>query len=143
FKEAKLSNLTPAETNPALQRLQLDLLRNSNRRHLEQTGFDARLDARLDAYELAFRMQMEAPRVLDFSGESKATRSLYGIDEEPTDEFGRQCLVARRLSEHGVRFVQVAYSYPRNYWDAHSNLKNNHTNNAKKVDKPIAGLLKD
>jgi len=68
---------------------------------------------------------------------------LCGIDEGPTNEFGRQCLVARRLSEAGVRFVHVNHSYPRNYWDAHGGLKSNHSTNAKKVDKPIAGLLKD
>ncbi|HMC64517.1 MAG TPA: DUF1501 domain-containing protein, partial [Gemmataceae bacterium] len=71
------------------------------------------------------------------------TLALYGIGAEPTDEFGRMCLLARRFGERGVRFVQVCHSYPRNYWDAHGDLKNNHAANAKKVDRPIAGLLKD
>lgn len=142
FKEARLSNTTP-DDHPALQRLQLDLLRKSNERHRGQAGADPRLDARIEAFEITFRMQMEAPKVMDLSGETKETQALYGIDAEPTDEFGRQCLLARRLAEAGVRFVQVNHSYPRNYWDAHGDLKNNHAGNAKKVDRPIAGLLRD
>jgi hypothetical protein len=143
FKQASLTNLLPAEPDRVLQRLQLDLLRKKNRQHLDQTGFDPRLEARIQAFELTFRMQLEAPRVMDISGESKETLALYGVNEEPTDEFARQCLLARRLAEHGVRFVQVSYSYPRNYWDAHSDLRKNHSSNAKKVDRPVAGLLKD
>lgn len=142
FQPAALSNLAPG-AHPSLQRMQLDLLARKNREHLVQTGHDARLEARIEAFEMAFRMQMQAPRVIDLSGETKETLALYGIGEGPTDEYGRQCLLARRLAEHGVRFVQVNYSYPRNYWDAHSDLKKNHTNNAKKVDKSIAGLLTD
>jgi uncharacterized protein (DUF1501 family) len=88
-------------------------------------------------------MQMAAPQVFDLSQESAATHALYGIGAEPTDEFGKQCLLARRLAEAGVRFVQVNFSYPRNYWDAHSDLRNNHGGNAAKVDRPIAGLLRD
>jgi hypothetical protein len=142
FKTATLSNTMPGDA-PALQRLQLDLLRKQNLRHLERTGADARMEARIEAFELTFRMQMEAPKVMDMSTETKETLALYGIGEEPTDEFGRQCLLARRFAEHGVRFVQVCHSYPRNYWDAHGDLKNNHTSNARKVDKPIAALLTD
>jgi uncharacterized protein (DUF1501 family) len=88
-------------------------------------------------------MQMEAPRVLDLSQETVATQKLYGVGEEPTDEYARQCLLARRFLEAGVRFVQVNYSFPRNYWDAHGDLRNNHSSNAKKVDQPIAALLRD
>jgi hypothetical protein len=143
FGQARLANLTPAEPDRALQRMQLDLLRRHNLRHLERTGADARLEARIAAFELTFRMQMEAPAVMDLSGESRATLALYGIGREPTDEFGRQCLLARRLAERGVRFVQVCHSYPRNYWDAHGGLRQNHSTNARKVDRPIAGLLRD
>ena len=143
FKQAKMSNLAPAEADIALQRMQLDLLGKKNRKHLAETGFDARLEARIQAFELSFRMQMEAPKAMDISAESKETQGLYGIGTEPTDDFGRQCLLARRLSEQGVRFVQVSHSYPRSYWDSHSNLRGQHGANAKKVDKPIAGLLKD
>jgi hypothetical protein len=142
FKDAALANTAPADDAES-QRQQLDLLRKQNLRHLERTGADARLEARIEAFELAFRMQAEAPKVMDLSGETKATLALYGVGEEPTDEFGRQCLLARRFAERGVRFVQVCHSYPRNYWDAHGDLRNNHTTNARKVDKPMAGLLRD
>jgi hypothetical protein len=142
FREARLSNLAAGDA-PALQRLQLDLLAHKNREHLARTGPDPRLEARIAAFELTFRMQMQAPRVIDLSGESPATFALYGVNEEPTDEFARQCLLARRFVEHGVRFVQVNFSFPLHNWDAHADLKNNHTTNARKVDRPIAGLLQD
>jgi hypothetical protein len=142
FKEAKFANLGSPD-RAALQRKQLDLLQQLNRQHQAARTDDSRLEARIQSYELTFRMQMEAPQVTDLLQESKATQKLYGVDEEPTNEFGRLCLVARRLSEAGVRFVHVNHSYPRNYWDAHGGLKDNHSSNAKKVDKPIAGLLKD
>jgi hypothetical protein len=143
FAQARFANLAPGEAEPSLQRLQLDLLRQHNLRHRQRTGDDARLEARIEAFELAFRMQSEAPHVMELAGESRATKALYGIDQEPTDEFGRQCLLARRFIERGVRFVQVCFSYPRNYWDAHSDLRNNHASNARKVDQPIAGLIRD
>jgi hypothetical protein len=142
FGKATLANTTPAD-DLDLQRLQLDLLAKSNHDHLARTGAEARLEARIATFELAFRMQASAPKVFDLSAESNTTQALYGIGEEPTDEYGRQCLLARRMVEAGVRFVQVNHSYPRNYWDAHGDLKNNHTTNAKKVDKPVAGLLMD
>jgi hypothetical protein len=123
-----------------LQRLQLDMLKHMNEGQLRQTGPDPALEGRIDAFELAFRMQTEAPDLMNFKGESEATLDLYGIGEKPTDDFGRQCLMARRFSERGVRFVQVSHSYK---WDQHGDLKNGHTNNAAEVDKPIAGLLKD
>jgi hypothetical protein len=142
WAQATLANATPAE--PAdLQRLQLDLLAKANRTHAAQVGADARLEARIEGFELAFRMQTAAPSVFDLARECTKTHALYGINENPTDEFARQCLLARRLVEAGVRFVQVNHSYPRNYWDAHGDLRNNHSSAAKKVDQPIAGLLKD
>ena len=142
FKEARLSSLAPGD-DPALQRLQLDLLARRNRQHLERVGADLRLEARIAAFEMSFRMQAEAPQVMDLSRETAAMQRSYGVGEEPTDEYARQCLLARRCLEAGVRFVQVNFSYPRNYWDAHGDLRNNHTTNAKKVDKPIAALLND
>jgi hypothetical protein len=142
FQQAALSNLSPGD-DVALQRLQLDLVAQRNRQQLARSSGDPRLEARIAAAEMSFRMQMEAPQVLDLSKEGKATLDLYGIGAEPTDEYGRQCLLARRLVESGVRFVQVNHSSPRNYWDAHADLRNNHTTNSKKVDKPIAGLLRD
>jgi hypothetical protein len=142
WAQATLANAAPAEA-PELQRLQLDLLAKANRDHLARVGADPRLEARIEGFELAFRMQTAAPSAFDLTRESAKTHALYGINEDPTDEFGRQCLLARRLVEAGVRFVQVNHSYPRNYWDAHGDLRNNHTSAAKKVDRPVAGLLKD
>src|SRR5262249_15810681 len=136
------ANTTPAE-DPEFQRLQLDLLARQNRDDLARTGADARLEARIATYETAFRMQMQAPEAFDLQRESKMTQVAYGIGDQMTEEFGRQWLVARRLVERGVRFVQVNFSYPRNYWDAHSDLRGNHSTNARKVDGPIAGLLRD
>jgi hypothetical protein len=142
FGKATLANTAPAD-DPDLQRLQLDLLARSNQDHLARSGAEARLEARIATFELAFRMQATAPRVFDLSAESKDVHALYGIGEEPTDEYGRQCLLARRLAEAGVRFVQVNHGYPRNYWDAHSDLRNNHATMSRRVDKPVAGLLRD
>ena len=143
FAQAKLPDLVPSEPDRSLQRLQLDLLGRHNRRHLERTGSDPRLEARIRSFELAFRMQVQAPKVFDIAAESKTTQQAYGIGRKPTDEFGRMCLLGRRLSESGVRFVQLNYSYPRSYWDAHGGLRNNHTSNAARTDKPIAGLIAD
>jgi len=142
FKDARLSSLQAAQ-HPELQRLQLDLLKRRNHRHLASLGTDSVLEARLDSFEMAFRMQAEAPQVMDLTRESATTQTAYGVGAEPTDEFARQCLFARRCLEAGVRFVQVNFSYPRNYWDAHGDLRNNHTSNAAKVDQPIAALLRD
>lgn len=142
FTEAKLSNLAPGD-DPSLQRLQLDLLNERNRAALEKIGDDPRLEARIAAFEMSFRMQAEAPVVMDLARETAETHTKYGVGVEPTDEFARQCLLARRCLEAGVRFVQVNFSFPRNYWDAHGDLRNNHTTNAKKVDQPIAALLTD
>jgi hypothetical protein len=137
-KDIKIADTSnPAATD--LQRLQLDLVQAMNRDAAKRTG-DPALDARIGAFELAFRMQTEAPKVMDLSGESKDTLKLYGIDEEPTDNFGRQCLLARRFAEAGVRFVQVSHSYK---WDQHGELRKDHAKNAMEVDKPIAGLLTD
>ena len=113
FKEAKFSNTVPGD-DPLLQRRHLQLLRQANQRHLERSGEDARLEARIESLELTFRMQMEVPNVMDLSQESDRVHALYGIGEESTDEYGRQCLLARRFAEAGVRFVQVNFSYPRN-----------------------------
>ena len=141
FKKASFANLKTANT--ALQRKQLDLLNRLNKQHQAARSNDSRLEARIQSYELTFRMQMEAPLVTDLARESKSTFDQYGIDKSPTDEFGRLCLTARRLSEAGVRFVHVNHSYPRNYWDAHGGLRNNHSSNAKKIDQPIAALIRD
>jgi hypothetical protein len=138
-KDAQIAHLK-SETPEAIERAQLDLLGQMNQEQMDHWGVDPLLESRIESFELAFRMQRDAPQLLDISKESKATRDLYGIDTEPTDNFGRQCLLARRFSEAGVRFVQVTHSYK---WDQHGNLRNDHAKNAAEVDKPIAGLLKD
>lgn len=125
------------------QRRQLDLLAEMNRDHLETTGPYADLESRIRSFELAFRMEHEIPQVEDLSEETEATKRLYGLDETVTEDFGRQCLLARRFAERGVRFVQVTHSDSNVQWDQHSNLKTGHEKNALEVDKPIAGLLKD
>ncbi len=131
-----------------LERLQLELMQKLA---AEQSDTNAELNARLQSFELAFRMQMAAPKALDLSSESKTTQQLYGIGSKPTDDFGRQCLLARRLVERGVRFVQVNHAgslrsqgIPTNeQWDQHSYLEKGHAVNAAQVDLPITGFLQD
>jgi hypothetical protein len=126
-----------------VQREQLDFLAGLNRRHLDSAGANAELEARIASFELAFRMQDEIPRVLDLTNETAATLRLYGMDDSVTENFGRQCLLARRFAERGVRFIQVTHSDSNVQWDQHSQLKEGHEKNAREVDKPIAGLLLD
>jgi hypothetical protein len=120
----------------------LGLVRDLNARHLAGRDNDDELSARVAAYELAFRMQAAAPDVVNLADETAETKALYGIGEKETDEFGTRCLLARRMIERGVRFVQL-YSGDTNGWDAHSDVDKNHTEYAKKTDKPVAGLLAD
>jgi Protein of unknown function (DUF1501) len=139
MKTAKISNLGNATLSQPEVRAQLDLAQQWNQQQLERDGADSNLEARIQSMELAFRMQTETPGVMDLSGETEATMKLYGIDTPNTENFGRQCLLARRMSEAGVRFVQVSHAY----WDQHDALKEKHTELAAEVDRPIAGLLKD
>jgi len=138
--KASIKYIRSASASPAQQRRQLDLLQEMNRDHLARLGRDQQVEGIIESYELAFRMQTEAPTLLDLADESKATLDMYGVGREPTDNFGRQCLMARRFAERGVRFIQVSHSFK---WDQHSNLKKDHEKNAGEVDKPIAGLLSD
>ncbi len=126
-----------------IQRLQLDRLNALNLAHLARAGSEASLEARIDSFELAFRMQSEIPTVEDLSGESAATLQLYGMDNPVTANFGRMCLMARRFAEAGVRFIQVTHNDNLVQWDQHSNLKAGHEKNAREVDLPIAGFLLD
>tara|TARA_B100000470_G_scaffold142106_1_gene110177 strand:+ start:74 stop:988 length:915 start_codon:yes stop_codon:yes gene_type:complete len=123
----------------AQQRRELDLLAQINQEHLSERGHDDKLEARINSFELAYRMQAAAPEIQNIENESETTKKLYGLDDPKTRDFGRQCLMARRYSEAGVRFVQCS----QGYWDAHGGLKKNHREAAGKVDKPIAGLLTD
>ncbi len=136
---ARIRHITNDRLTAARQRGHLDLLQAMNRAHLER-GQDDRLEGVIESFELAFRMQSAVPKLTDLSSESKATRALYGIDEKPTDDFGRQCLMARRFAEAGVRFIQVSHSFK---WDQHDGLRAGHEANAREVDRPIAGLLAD
>jgi hypothetical protein len=136
-------NLQPPSTvGAAQQRSKLDLLADFNRHHAGQRPDDAELQARLESYELAYRMQAEAPEAVDLTRESEATRKLYGMDEEETAKFGGNCLLARRLVERGVRFVEV-YCGSGSAWDAHQDIEGNHSKWCRVSDKPIAGLLAD
>jgi hypothetical protein len=139
--QAKIPFIQNADhTSLDLQRIELDLVAHMNQRQLAATGPDAQLEARIDAFELAYRMQTAAPELQDVNDEPQSMHQLYGLDQEATANFGRQCLMARRFAERGVRFVQCTHSYK---WDQHSNLRKDHARNALEVDKPIAGLLKD
>lgn len=143
ISEATIRNLTGSGT-PESQRARFDLLRALHSEQLKRTPGDTEMEAVANSYELAWRMQQNAPDTLDVSKETAETRALYGIDEKATDTFGRQCLMARRLSEAGVRYIQVTYgdSSANPAWDQHSNMPK-HGDHAKAVDKPIAGLLSD
>ena len=135
----------PGGLSPEMQREMLDSLGAYNREHYRARGDNSNLAARIASYELAFRMQRHAPEAVDLSRESPRTLALYGMDRKETEVFGRQCLLARRLVERGVRFVQI-YSGGNHgdaNWDAHGDLKSNHDLHAGETDKPIAGLLKD
>lgn len=124
-----------------------DLLAQLNRQHRERHPGDSRLDARIASYELAARLQLSAPEVLDLAGETEATRALYGLDDPITEDFGRNCLLARRLLERGVRFVQVwsgaDNGFPRRNWDSHEDLARDHGAMGASMDRPAAALIRD
>ncbi|HRI14926.1 MAG TPA: DUF1501 domain-containing protein [Verrucomicrobiota bacterium] len=133
---------SPDGVSPQQQRATVDFSNRLNRESLSPGEENSDLAARIAAYELAFRMQTRAPGVVDLSGESEATQKLYGLDRPTTAEFGARCLRARRLVEHGVRFVQL-YCGDTNGWDGHSDMEGNHTKLCAQSDLPIAGLLQD
>jgi len=122
------------------QRREIDLLGEMDRERLAHLGPDPALEGRIQSFEMAFRMQSAAPDVQDLTKETKETKALYGLDNPVTANFGRQCLMARRYAEAGVRFVQCSHSYK---WDQHGDLKKDHARNALEVDQPITGLLTD
>ena len=135
----------PADMSDREQRSQLDLLARLNRRQLAETPGAPDLAARIESFELAYRMQMAAPEAIDLALESEATQKLYGLDNQKCTHFARQCLIARRMVERGVRFVQIYSGGMDNElsWDGHQNIQKNHSGFAAETDQPIAGLLAD
>ena len=121
------------------QRKEIDLINAFNKNHISNFEGNTELESRIESYELAFRMQMAAPEIQNIEDEPNHINKLYGADQKPTDEFAKQCIMARRFSEAGVRFVQVTHRY----WDSHGNLKDEHTKLSKEMDKPVAGLIQD
>ena len=139
-----IRNLRNEKIGADQQRREIDRLQQLNEMHLEGRREDSRLGARIESFELAYRMQMEAPEAFDIGRESTITKRLYGIEDKSTEIFGRQCLLARRLVERGVRFVQLYHTTGGfQPWDQHSDLKAGHEKNAAATDRPIAALLQD
>lgn len=144
--DVPLANIAPLEAAPGLQRQKMELMSRTDERLLGRIGQADQVESAIANYELAFRMQASVPELTDLSGETRATRRLYGMesDDPHTRSYGAQCLLARRLVERGVRFIEL--TCPRcesDRWDQHSDLKDGHERNAHAVDQPIAGLLKD
>ena len=135
----RVANLANPRLSAQLQRRQLDLLQSLNRDRLVRDEVNSDLEGIIESYELAFRMQGTVPQILDFSSESEATLASYGIGEKASDRFGRQCLLARRFAEAGVRFIELSLGG----WDQHKELKSKLTSNCRSIDKPIAALLQD
>jgi hypothetical protein len=138
-KESAIRFLNDPQTTRDAQRRQIDLVQAMNRRLLTRVVEDRVMEGAMDSFELAFRMQAETPRLVDLSGESPATLKLYGVDEQPTDKNARACLLARRLCEAGVRFVQVTIGG----WDHHGNIRNELPKTCAQADRPVAGLIAD
>ncbi len=146
--ENPIANLANERFTRDTQRIQLDALKAMNESHAAARAEDSRLNARIESFELAYRMQSEAPDAFGIQGESEATKKLYGLDDPTTEIFGKQCLMARRLAERGVRCIQVYHTQTAKrsscqLWDQHGGLREELANNCAATDKPIAGLLKD
>ncbi|MEK6238243.1 MAG: DUF1501 domain-containing protein, partial [Planctomycetales bacterium] len=137
--KAPIRHLTDSSVPKDVQRRRIDLIQKMNRRQLNRLETDQQMEGVIESFELAFRMQTETPRLVDFAEESKETLALYGVGEKPTDTFGRQCLLARRFAEAGVRFVQVSL----HGWDHHGKIAEGLKKECATSDKPIAGLLAD
>ena len=138
--DAVVTDLKNPRFSESLQRSQLGLIQSINRRHLQENIADKNIEGLIANYELAFRMQSTMPKVLDLDSETKETHALYGIGTEPTNNFGRQCLLARKFAESGVRYIQVSTDYT---WDHHKAVEKGSIAESAKVDRPIAGLLAD
>ena len=140
FAKASVTNLVNERRTSALQRSQLDLIQSLNRQHLQRVAVDPRIEGLIANYELAFRLQSTMPAILSLDDETQETQRLYGIGQPETDNFGRQCLLARKFAERGVRYIQVSTNYT---WDHHQQVNANSIKEAKRVDRPMAGLLQD
>lgn len=138
--KASVANVGNSRINSELQRRQLDLIQSINRDHLREASVDPGIEGIIANYELAYRMQSNIPSIMKLDDETKETEELYGIGTESTDNFGKQCLLARKFAEAGVRYIQVSTDYT---WDHHKNLNEELVKEADKVDRPIAGLLTD
>jgi hypothetical protein len=139
-EQASIANIKNSRYSTEAQRTQLDLVQSLNESRMAQDGgVSAEVEGVIQSYELAFRMQAEVPKVLDLSKETSTTKAMYGIDDAETDTFGKQCLMARKLVEAGVRFVEITHGN----WDQHFNLKATLERNTTQIDKPVAGLLAD
>jgi hypothetical protein len=138
-RTGKLPNIANPEMKSDEQRKQLDLIQTLNKDYLQQARKDNELEGVIESYEMAFRMQTAVPGVLDIKSESDAVKQAYGLDNNATRDFGTQCLLARRLSEAGVRFIEIS----NNGWDHHNNLRQRMQQNAREIDQPIAALLAD
>jgi hypothetical protein len=136
-----LSN--PPATDAAARRAGMDWLASMNRRYAEAHPGDSSLEARLHNYELAARMQLSVPEATDLKGESEATQRMYGLNEKVTEPLAKQCILARRLLERGVRFVQIFHGGSGSDWDAHGSLETNHRTRAQEYDQPVAALIQD
>jgi hypothetical protein len=138
-----VNNLKPPKSvSPSRQEQKLSFLDTLNQRYNHARGDNSDLDARVRSYELAFRMQSEAPEAVDLEAEPEHIKAMYGLDDKDTETYGRQCLLARRMVERGVRFIQL-YHGSGSKWDAHSGIEGNHSKMCKQMDKPVAGLLTD
>lgn len=137
--KSPIRHLSDTQSPAQIQRQRIDLIQSMNRRQLQRLQSDQQMEGVIESFELAFRMQTETPKLVDISGESRETLDLYGIGQPPSDEFGRQCLLARRFSEAGVRFVQVSLGG----WDHHNGIASGLKDRCRVSDKPIAGLLSD
>ena len=146
-RDARFHYMTNERISHQKQSLQLGLLRRIHERQSTDDQAGALLEDRMKSFELAFRMQMAAPEATDLSDESEATRKLYGMDDSRTENFARECIMARRLAERGVRFIQVSHAHSLKFnneqWDQHSHLEKGHSLNVGQIDKPITGLILD
>jgi len=138
-RTGKLPNIANPDLSGEAQRKQIDLIQSLNKDYLRKATMDAELEGVIQSYEMAFRMQSSVPGVLDLKSEPEATKKLYGIDKQPTRDFGTQCLLARRLAEAGVRFIEISHGN----WDHHNNLRTRISQTCREIDQPIAGLIAD